>query len=303
MVGVGAGARIGDVTLNLEGLWLVQALLDISVLAPELRGVPYAPAPSKAWLVDHPGVAVLREQGLVIEHRQVAPAFAARMHVLTAPDVEVVIMVSPGPLQWLVPDAEVARPETLMAVPAGQLRAVLARRDGRWVSAVRAGDEVTIDDAGWCSGPPEFAGVVGQLLDVLHPCPPAKMSAVNLAAEQLLAAASAGADCGRMELLGRAGLRGAALAQVAAVLEDPVAEAVLYARAYADTAVHNSAGALDVRDSQDGGRAAVYRLAPVPGSAQDWMTVTAATAAQLEQGIATVLDSVPVRHFDTHTRA
>ena len=37
-------------------------------------------------------------------------------------------------------------PATWRAIPDDQLRIVLARRDGRWVSAARAGEDVTIDD-------------------------------------------------------------------------------------------------------------------------------------------------------------
>ena len=39
-------------------------------------------------------------------------------------------------------------PSTWRAIPDEQLRIVLARRDGRWASAVRAGSYITVDDCG-----------------------------------------------------------------------------------------------------------------------------------------------------------
>ena len=42
-------APTSDITVNLEGLWLLQAMLGISQLAPELRGRPYGQAQNTEW--------------------------------------------------------------------------------------------------------------------------------------------------------------------------------------------------------------------------------------------------------------
>src|SRR6185437_1895289 len=136
---------LGDVTVNLDGLWLLQALLGISNLAPELNGQPYGAAPNDDWLDQHPGLEVLRTEGLVDADRQVVPALAQRLRVLATPDVEVAMMVSHGELDWM-PLIDLEDPATWLAIPDEQLRVVLARRDGHWVSAVRGGEQVTIND-------------------------------------------------------------------------------------------------------------------------------------------------------------
>ena len=69
-----------DVTVNLEGLWLLQALLGIPQLAPELRVRPYGAARSDEWQADLPGIEVLREQGLVDDAGRGPDQFASRLH-------------------------------------------------------------------------------------------------------------------------------------------------------------------------------------------------------------------------------
>ena len=83
-----------DITVNLEGLWLLQAMLGISQLAPELRGRPFGQPQSAEWLTAHPGLAVLVDQGIADEGAVVRSDIAARMKVLASPDVEVILLVS-----------------------------------------------------------------------------------------------------------------------------------------------------------------------------------------------------------------
>src|SRR5258705_2863358 len=113
-----------DLNVDLNALWLLQALLGIPKLAPELRALPYGAARSDDWLVDHPGVAVLREQGLVDAAGQVLDKISSRLQVLAFPDVEVALLISrDGPLMpvpILLDD-----PSTWPAIPGNQLRIVL----------------------------------------------------------------------------------------------------------------------------------------------------------------------------------
>ncbi len=301
-----ADSALGDVTVNLDGLWLLQALLDIATLPAELRARPYGAARSDDWPPQHPGVAELRDAGLLDPAGGVLAPLARRLTVLAAPDVEVAVLISRGPLAWGIPD--LADPGSWRAVPDEQLRVVLARRDGRWVSAARAGAEVTVDDVAadpGVGGPDWLAGVLLGLLDSAHPAAPSRLAPLNLPLAQVLALAAdraaAGDDPGRDGELRALGLRGPALAELVALLDAPAAEAVLYARAHADAAVHTSVCALDVR-STDAGRVALYRLAAVRGSAQEWMTIAPATAGQVAQGVKAVLSSLDIRSFDHHTR-
>lgn len=295
---------LGDVTVNLNALWLLQARLAIPTLAPELRVRPYGAARSDDWLPQHPGFEELHEQGLVDAGGEVIEALAQRLHVLAAPDVEVAILLSRGgPLT--AAQMRLDDPSTWRAVPDDQLRIVLARRENRWVSAARAGEDITIDDV--AGGDTEWlASVVTGVLDGLHPAAPSRMPAVNIALDEITAIATERAglpadsparDAGLRTL----GVKGAALAELAELIDHPVAEAVLYGRAYVDGQMRTGASVLDVRDT-DAGRVVLYRMAAVRGSAQDWMTIAPATAAQAEAGVRSALASVDVPNWVEHRR-
>jgi hypothetical protein len=51
------------------------------------------------WLNEHPGMAVMREQGIVTGET-VDESIAARMRVLAAPDLEIVALLSRGKLLY-----------------------------------------------------------------------------------------------------------------------------------------------------------------------------------------------------------
>jgi EspG family len=291
-----------DITVNLDGLWLLQALLGIQRLAPELRGRPYG-EPRRAeqkWLKRHPGLSVLIEQGIADADAVVRPDIAERMAVLATPDVEVVVLVSHGRMDW--GQATLDDPSTWRAVPDGQLRIVLARRDRRWASAVRADEHIAIDD--WCGGDADgLARLVYDGLDSIGIVAPAQFSAVNVPLDDMKDAVAqrlqASEASHRDAPLRAIGLRGAALAAVRSALDEPTAEAVLYARAYVDATAVPSESVLDVRDTE-AGRLAMYRLNPPCGSRQESMAITPAAPAQLCHGVSTVLASVAVRSWETH---
>ena len=292
-----------DITVNLEGLWLLQAMLGISQLAPELRGRPYGQPQSTEWLTAHPGLAVLVDQGIADEGAVVRCDIAARMKVLATPDVEIILLVSRGPMNVVTP-VVMDDPSTWRAIPDEQLRVVLARRDGRWASAVRAGSYITIDD---CPGTDQewVQRLVGEALDSVHRVQPARISAVNVPLDDMRTAiaahAKAGSAAAKLAALRALGLRGGALAELGTALGDPQAEALVYARAHVDIDTVWSQTVLNLRDTASG-RVALYRLNPPPGSQQEWLAIAPATPAQLHHALTTVFDSVGVRAWTDHER-
>ena len=292
-----------DITVNLEGLWLLQAMLGICQLAPELRGRPYGQPQSTEWLTAHPGLAVLVDQGIADEGAVVRSDIAARMKVLATPDVEVILLVSRGPMNVVSP-VVMDEPSTWRAIADEQLRVVLARRDGRWASAVRAGSYITIDD---CPGTDQewVQRLVGEALDSVHRVEPARISAVNVPLDEMRTAiaahAKADSAAAKLAALRALGLRGRALAELGAALDDPQAEALVYARAYVDIDTVWSQTVLNLRDTASG-RVALYRLNPPPGSQQEWLAIAPATPAQLHHALTTVFDSVGVRAWASHER-
>ena len=62
------------------------------------------------------------------------------------------MLIARGALSWKG-RIDVTDPTTWKRdIPENQLQVVLARRDDRWVSAARAGDDITIDDVGFDGG-------------------------------------------------------------------------------------------------------------------------------------------------------
>jgi hypothetical protein len=248
-------------------------------------------------------LAVLVDQGIADDAAVVRSDIAARMAVLASPDVEVIVLVCHGPMNVVTPMV-LDDPSTWRAIPDEQLRIVLARRDGRWASAVRAGSYVTIDD---CPGTDQqwLERLIVEALDSVHRVGAAQFSAVNIPLDDMRAAitmhAQAGSAAAKMAALRALGLRGGALAELGAALEDPQAEALAYARAHVDTDTVWSQTVLNLRDTASG-RVALYRLNPPPGSQQEWLTVAPATPAQLHHALTTVFDSVGVRAWASHER-
>lgn len=294
-----------DITVNLDGLWLLQAMVGVNRLAAELRARPCGQPRSTQWIAEHPGLDVLVAEGICDEAAALRPDIAARMRVLGTPDVEVVVLVSEGPMTWSS-DVVMDDPSSWRAIPDGQLRIVLGRREGRWASAVRAGSHVTIDDCATAVDADWLVRLVGDALDSVHRIEPARISAVNVPMDGLRTAAAELSDgltagVSQQAALKSVGFSGTSLAQLTEALQEPVAEAVLYARAYVEGAAVAGESVLNLRDTTSG-RVALYRVNPPLGSHQQWMAVGPAHSGQVRHGVSAALDSVPVSSWDTHER-
>jgi EspG family len=295
------------VTVDVEALWLLQAILDIPTLPPELRSLPYGPARTKDWLRGDPRVDALQRNGLVDADHQVTPALRRRLQALAVPDVEIAILVSHGEIAWPGP-IDVADPETWkLSVPQEQLSVVLARRDGRWVSGVRGGEHVTIDDVEGAAGFAWVADILTGLFTAFVAGEPSRMVAMNLPFDDLRAAAQQRAGIDENHVAARdlplrsLGVPPAAMAELSELIDGPTAEAVVYARAHTDSHTHTSGSTLDVR-ATPAGRVVLYRMPPRPGATQDWMTIAPASLTQVTQGLQAVLGSLNVSDWAHHRR-
>jgi hypothetical protein len=294
------------VTVDVEALWVLQAMLDIPTLPPELRSLPYGAAQTKDWLSADPRVDTLQHNGLVGPNRTVMETVAHRLQALAVPDVEIVILVSHGEIHWAGP-IDVEDPQTWkLTAPQEQLSVVLARRDGRWVSGVRGGEHITLDDVDGAAGFAWVADIVTSLFDAFVPGQPSRLVAMNLPFDDLRAAAQertriGDVNPGRDLPLRGLGVPPAAVAELAELIDSPAAEAVVYARAHTDTRVSSSGCTLDVR-ATPAGRVVLYRMPTRPGATQDWMTITPATAIQVTQGLQAVLSSLNVSDWTHHRR-
>lgn len=291
-----------DITVNVEGFWMLQALLDIRHVAPELRCRPYVSTDSSDWLAEHPGMAVMREQGIVVDD-EVNETVAARMRVLAAPDLEVIALLSLGKLRYGVIDAEDQEPGT-RDIPDNEFRVLLARRGEHWVSAVRVGTDITVDDVS-VTDAASIAALVIDGMESIHHADPAQITAVNVPMEEMLEATQSWQDSGFNIFTGgdlrRMGISAATVAALGQALSEPAAEAAVYARQYRDDAKGPSASVLSLKDGS-GGRIALYQQARTAGSGEAWLAICPATPQLVQVGVKTVLDTLPYGAWKTHRR-
>lgn len=291
-----------DITVNVEGFWMLQALLDIRHVAPELRCRPYVSTESNDWLTEHPGMAVMREQGIVVGDT-VNEHVATRMRVLAAPDLEVVALLSLGKLRYGVIDDE-DQPPGSRDIPDNEFRVLLARRGEHWVSAVRVGTDITVDDVS-VTDASSIAALVIDALESIHHADPAQITAVNVPMEEMLEATQSWQDSGFNIFTGgdlrRMGISAATVAALGQALSEPAAEAAVYARQYRDDAKGPSASVLSLKDGS-GGRIALYQQARTAGSGEAWLAICPATPQLVQVGVKTVLDTLPYGAWKTHRR-
>lgn len=291
-----------DITVNVDGFWMLQALLDIRHVAPELRCRPYVSTDSSDWLVDHPGMTVMREQGIVV-NGEVNEQVAARMQVLAVPDIEVVALLSRGKLLYGVVEGE-DQPPGSRDIPDNEFRVVLARRGRHWVSAVRVGNDITVDDVA-VSDSASITALVMDGLESIHHADPAAINAVNVPFEEMLEVTKAWQGSGFNVFSGgdlrRMGISAATVAALGQALSDPAAEGAVYARQYRDDAKGPSSSVLSLKDGS-GGRIALYQQARTAGSNEAWLAICPATPQLVQVGVKTVLDTLPYGEWKTHSR-
>jgi hypothetical protein len=117
-----------------EGVWLLQALCGVETLPSPLLLRPYVAASGRPG--SHPGIAILRKAGALIDDETVHPIVARWLETLGAPDIALCVDVRRG----------------------GEfMRLVVARRDGMHAAISRSGandgDDVTIEELGTVGSP------------------------------------------------------------------------------------------------------------------------------------------------------
>ena len=285
---------------------MLQALLDIRHVAPELRCRPFVSTDSMDWLNEHPGMAVMREQGIV-DGETVNEAVAARMRVLAVPDLELVALLSRGKLLYGIKEKDEGGAEEPVGsrdIPDNEFRVLLARRGQHWVSAVRVGNEITVDDVA-IADTASIAALLFDALESIHHAEPAAINAVNVPLEEMLEITKAWQSSGFNVFSGgdlrRLGISAATVAALGQALSDPSAEASVYARQYRDDDKAPSASVLSLKDGS-GGRIAMYQQARTAGSNEAWLAICPATPQLVQVGVKTVLETLPYGEWKTHSR-
>lgn len=159
-------------TTTLDGLWVLQVLCGIEVVASELGLRPHlARFESKQTALAHPSAHELIEAGVINADGDVDAAVAEWLTVLSRRDIALLIQArTPNP-----------------AAPSD--RVLLARFAHWWVALERAGDRIRISDAGRAISEEAAANLLGVQVDRLcGDSPAARMRPATIPVEGLLCA-------------------------------------------------------------------------------------------------------------------
>jgi hypothetical protein len=158
-------------TTTIDGLWVLQVLAGIEVLAPELGLRPILPSLETAQLaLDHPMATELQDAGVIDEAGTVDPIIVEWLTVLGRRDVALLF--------------DVRTPDTREA-PA---RAILGRFAQWWVVMERSEEIIRIGGAGTASVEGAANGVLtAQIERLCGKKPPGALRPVTLDADALLA--------------------------------------------------------------------------------------------------------------------
>jgi hypothetical protein len=174
-------------TTSLEGLWVLQVLTGIEVLAPEMGLRPHLPSVEpKHKALAHPVTAELRAAGAIDETDSVDGAIVEWLTVLSRRDIGLLVQFR------LADDGEPAR-------------ALLARFAQWWVAIERSGELVRISGAGIANNEGAANEALNAQIERLCGAnDPARLRPVTLDAEAMRAAATDQASL--HEFLGNQGL-------------------------------------------------------------------------------------------------
>lgn len=159
-------------TTTLDGLWVLQVLTGIEVLAPELGLRPHLPrAENVQMALAHPVAADLRAAGVIGARGGVDETILEWLTILSRRDVALLLYVQTP--------AAGTEPE----------RVLLARFAQWWVSLERCGPVVRISGAGTATSERSAGQLISSRIDLLcGPMKPAAIKPVTIDAAELLGA-------------------------------------------------------------------------------------------------------------------
>lgn len=157
-------------TTTVDGLWVLQVLSGIEVLAPELGLRPHLPSvETKTAALSHPAARELRDAGVIDARGATDAAVVEWLTVVTRRDVALLLYIqSPG--------------------AAGPERILLARLAQWWVALERYGPLVRLSGAGVATNAVDAGLLISAQIDRLcGALPPADMRPLSIDTDLLLA--------------------------------------------------------------------------------------------------------------------
>lgn len=260
-------------TTTVDGLWVLQVLTGIEVVAPELGLRPHLPSvEGRTLALAHPVTAELREQGVVDGSGKVDPPVVEWLTVLSRRNIALFVQRQP-------PGAP------------SSARALLARYANWWVVMERSADLIQIRGAGAAVTEDAATAMMGTQIEWL--CGPAASAPLRPVTVELAAMGSAatdlktlrryllqqGLDADQLQLLMSAvDARRSVQTSVVAIQSGPP-------RAHIDD------GAVTIIDAPDGRLVAEH----VTSTGRSWMIVAPGTASSIASAVTRMLRRLPAQ--------
>lgn len=267
-------------TTTLDGLWVLQVLSGIEVLAPELGLRPHLPSvESPQAALAHPAAEELRAAGVVDDSGAVDQTVLEWLTVLSRRDVALLIYAqTPSP-------AAGAEPE----------RVLIARFAAWWVSVERFANQIRLCGAGTASSE-QSAGqlIAAQIERVCGQMPPATLRPVTIEVDELLRAVRETGDLRGFLLGSGLGSDQVALLTLASDTERAAQASIVAIQsgvASGPAIGHIGAGTVTVIDTPRG------RLVSeqVKRGERSWMIVGPGSAGSISSAVLTMMRNLPAR--------
>lgn len=259
-----------------EGVWLLQALCGVESLPAALMLRPYVALAGPP--VGHPGIAILRDAGALLDDQTVHPRIAEWLEVLGAPDIELCGGIRRGD---------------------DYLQLAVARRDALHVAASRHHDDMTIEEL----------GQLGSLRELVGRILPLCGSTVEPVAFEPLTVPSAALSAGLDELvrgehtaavaLGGLGLSARQRAVLMRAADQPLTELSLGVVQHDNHGDHVANAAVTVTDTTEG------RIVTGPVRSEDgtwWTHISPGTGDAVARSLRSLVATLPTPSWREHSR-
>lgn len=259
-----------------EGVWLLQALCGVETLPAALMLRPYVSAAGPP--VGHPGVAILRDAGVLLDEHTVHPRVADWIEVLGAPD----IVLCGGILR-------------------GQenLQLAVARRDDLHVAASRHDDNVTIEELGQVGSLRELVGRILPLCGA--PVEPGDFEPLTVPSAALIDSLVqvVRGEATAAVALGGLGLSARQRRVLMRAADQPLTELSLVVVQHDGRGDHFSNGAVTVIDTAEG------RIVTGPARNEDgtwWTHISPGTSDAVARSLRALVATLPTPTWREHSR-
>lgn len=269
-------------TTTLDGLWVLQVLSGIEILAPELQLRPHLPRIESAdTALSHPIAAELIDAGVITASRKIDDAVLEWLTVLSRRDIALLLHIR---------DA---------GVDPAPVHALLARFDHWWVTLERSADLIRISGVGTATTEQSAGLAVMREIDRLCGTMPASlMRPVTIKTGDLIDEVRGGANLRNYLRAKRFDPEQVRLLSLAAEPERSRQTSIVVVQSGAGPRV--VAGPLTIIDTPEG------RLLSEHASRDgaEWMVVTPGSADALAAALHTLLRRLPAEHsWYSHRKA